>query len=104
MSSIESTNEVDGMFINPKDNETPSTLYILTKPRILGLSSSSESSVSKLLKDTGKSFTPFSLAVSNTPAIVNGLFFDSRNLCNLSLNGVSRVLTLSVSIFSNSES
>ena len=39
---MESTKDVDGIFINPKDSETPSTLYILTKPRNLGLSTSSE--------------------------------------------------------------
>ena len=50
---MELTNESDGILIRPKDNDTPITLYILTKPRNRGLSTSSERVSSKVLKETG---------------------------------------------------
>ena len=93
-----------GIFTNPKDKDTPITLYILTNPFRRGFSVSSARLVRIDLKETGNSDTPFSFAISKTPGIVNGLFFNSKSLCNLSLNGASRVWTSSVFIFSRSES
>ena len=102
--SIVFCKESGGIFTNPKDKETPITLYILIKPFRRGFSVSSDKVRRIDLNDTGYSKTPFSFAISKTPAIVNGLFFDSNSLCNLSLNGASSVCTASVVIFSISES
>ena len=71
---------------------------------IRGFSSFSESSVSRDLKETELTLTPFSDANSNIPDTVSSLFFELSRDCNLCLKSCSNVMTSEIFIFSKVES